>query len=122
VKAGEVVATVVPDGETAVTGRMYIPSTGFGKVATGQTVNVKLNGYPYMEYGILKGEILSVSAVPDAEKGYVADVRFPKNLVTSYGKELSMIQQMDGQAEIITGDKRLIARFFDPIKALFKAR
>ena len=41
-------------------------------------------------------------------------------MVTTYGRELRMIQKMDGTAEIITKDRRLIMRFLDPIAALFK--
>ena len=33
-----------------------------------------------------------------------------------------MIQQMDGTAEIITEDMRLISRFVQPIVSLFKNR
>ena len=41
-------------------------------------------------------------------------------MVTTYGRELRLIQKMDGTAEIITKDRRLIMRFLDPIAALFK--
>lgn len=119
VRSGDIIATVIPDRQTQVTGRMYIPSAGFGKVSDGQTVNIKLNSYPYMEFGMLKGTIKSISAVPDVSNFYVAEVVFPNNLQTTYGKELPMIQRMDGTAEIITKDRRLIQRFLDPIKALF---
>ena len=40
--------------------------------------------------------------------------------MTTYGRELRLIQKMDGTAEIITKDRRLIMRFLDPIAALFK--
>ena len=52
---GERLASVIPNDTIQVIGKMYIPSTGFGRVAVGQKVNIKLNGYPYMEFGILKG-------------------------------------------------------------------
>ena len=97
---------------------LYVPSAGFGKVEKGQTVNVKLNGYPYMEFGMLKGFIKNISAVPD-EKGYVAEIDFTNGLFTTYNKKLNLIQQMDGQGEIITKDMRLIEQFLQPIRALF---
>ncbi len=118
ITAGERFATVVPDasaGVDEVIGKLVIPSARLGKVAVGQTVHVKLNGYPYMEFGILKGELASISAVP-AQEGYTADVRFPGGLVSTYKKEFELIQQMDGTAEIVTRDMRLIERFFAPIR------
>ena len=118
VSAGERFATVVPDGNAAmdeVIGKLVIPSARLGKVAVGQTVHVKLNGYPYMEFGIVKGRLASISAVPDTE-GYTADVRFPGGLVSTYKMQFELIQQMDGTAEIVTRDMRLIERFFAPIR------
>ncbi len=46
VTVGSALASIVPEKETEVIGRMEVPSAGFGKVETGQTVNVKLNGFP----------------------------------------------------------------------------
>ncbi len=43
-------------------------------------------------------------------------------MTTTYKRELPMIQQMDGTAEIITDDMRLIERFVQPVVSLFKNR
>lgn len=129
VSVGDKLASIVPDDRTEVIGRMQVPSAGFGKVKIGQTVHVKLNSYPYMEFGVLRGTIRSLSAVPEqvqTQSGtavvYIAEVVFPDGMKTSYKKELPMIQQMDGTAEIITEDMRLISRFVQPIVSLFKNR
>lgn len=129
VGVGDKLASIVPDGKTEVIGRVQVPTAGFGKVKVGQAVNVKLNGYPYMEFGVLKGQIRSLSAVPEqmqTQSGttavYIAEVVFPDGMLTSYKKELPMIQQMDGTAEIITEDMRLISRFVQPVVSLFKNR
>lgn len=128
VKAGDRIASIIPNGQLYVIGRMNIPMSGSGKVQVGQGVNVKLNVYPYMEFGMLKGRIASISAVPETVVdyttqstviAYIAEVEFPNGLTSTYGKELTLIQQMDGAAEIITEPRRLIQRFLDPIKALF---
>lgn len=120
VAAGERLASVIPDKAAEVMGRMYVPSSGLGKVKEGQTVNVKLSSYPYMEFGMLKGKVKSISAVPERDAGYVAEVSFPEHLTTTYKKEITLIQQMDGEGEIITEDARLIQRFIQPIRALFR--
>jgi hypothetical protein len=129
VAVGDKLASIIPDGPAEVIGRMQVPTAGFGKVKTGQTVNVKLNGYPYMEFGVLRGTIRSLSAVPEqvqTQSGpaavYIAEVVFTDGLRTTYRKELPMIQQMDGTGEIITEDMRLISRFVQPIVSLFKNR
>lgn len=129
VAVGDKLASIVPDGATEVIGRLQVPSAGFGKVKVGQGVNVKLNGYPYMEFGVLRGRIRSLSAVPEqiqTQSGtaiaYTAEVVFPDGMTTSYRRELPMIQRMDGTAEIVTEDMRLIERFIQPVVSLFKNR
>lgn len=129
VMVGDVIASVVPDNGDRVIGRLQVPSSGFGKVEEGQTVNVRLNGFPYMEFGVLKGVVESIPAVPQTVTtaegnsiAYTVEVSFPDSLVTTYGKELPMVQQMDGTAEIITRDRRLIGQFIDPVLSLFKNR
>jgi hypothetical protein len=108
---------------------MEVPSAGFGKIKQGQRVNVKLNGFPYMEYGVLKGEISSISAVPEqiqTQSGksvaYKVEVTFAQGLESAYGKTLPLIQRMDGTGEIVTEDMRLIEQFIQPIISLFKNR
>ena len=127
VSVGDVLVSVVPAGKTEVVGRMEVPSAGFGKVAAGQTVNVKLHGFPYMEYGILRGAIRSVSSVPTQTQSlggrtvaYTVEVAFPEGLRTTYKRELPMIQRMDGTGEIVTEDMRLIEQFIRPIVSLLK--
>ena len=44
---------------------------------------------------------------------------FTTSIITTYNKTLPLIQQMDGSAEIITKDMRLIEQFWQPIRALF---
>ena len=127
ISAGESFVTVVPSEERMPVGIVKVPQASFGKVCTGQRVNVRLSGYPYMEYGLLVGEIGYLSSVPEAaadlqtEPQYTAEIVFPDGMVTTYGRELRLIQKMDGTAEIITKDRRLIMRFLDPIVALFSS-
>ena len=124
VNVGDVLASVVPNTDAKVIGRIHVPSAGFGKVAAGQVVNIKLNGFPYMEFGVLRGEINSISAIPEqsqVDQGitYIAEIIFPKGLETTYKRRLPLIQQMDGTGEVVTEDMRLIEQFIQPIVSLF---
>lgn len=123
VQTGEIVATIIPNEATNIIGKVAIPSAGVGKVKEGQTVNIKLNNFPYMEFGILKGTIRNISLVPiQSENGaiYTAEVELSDSLISNYGKQLKFSQQMTGTAEIITDDLRLLERFFNPLKAIWK--
>ncbi|MCL2434806.1 MAG: HlyD family secretion protein [Lentimicrobiaceae bacterium] len=121
--AGEVLATIVPQHKTKIIGKIELPPRGAGKVKEGQFVNVKFDNYPYMEYGMIRVEIVHISLVPidkEGQKYFVLEVVFPDSLVTNYGKALEFTQEMTGIAEIITEDLRLLDRFLNPIKAVIK--
>jgi len=64
VSAGELIVTIIPKNEMRIIGKADIPSTGVGKVKPGQTVNIKLDNYPYMEFGMLKAKVKNISLVP----------------------------------------------------------
>ena len=70
-----------------------------------------------MEYGMLKGVIRSISLVPDS-RGYIAEIELSNGMSSSYHREnLKFIQQLDGTAEIITKEMRLITRLINPLRA-----
>ncbi len=123
VRIGGTVFTVVPNAKQEIIGKLAMPVAGSGKVGKGQEVNIKLDNFPYMEYGLLESTITNISMVPvlSAEGGYyTAELELGDGLVTNYNKELPFIQEMQGTAEIITKDRRLIERFVQPVMAIFK--
>lgn len=126
INTGDKLATIIPSDSMQVIGIMTVPSVGFGRVEVGQTVNIRLNGYPYQEYGVLKGMVSRLSSVQDRsatsngeQTGYIAEVRFPSGMLSTYKEQLKLIQQMDGMGDIITKDQQLIERFIQPLRALF---
>ncbi|MEE4115007.1 MAG: HlyD family efflux transporter periplasmic adaptor subunit [Marinilabiliaceae bacterium] len=119
VKEGDIVMTVIPDGENRTVGRMQLPMRGSGRVEPGQKVIVKLESYPYIQYGILEGRIETISLVANEER-YVADIEFPRGLVTGTGKELIFSQNMSGNAEVVTEKMKLIERIIYPLRYLIE--
>jgi HlyD family secretion protein len=123
INIGDILLTVVPDEDVHIIGKIFLPLEGAGKVKEGQMVNVKFANYPHMEYGMVRVEITNISLVPVTQNntlGYILEVYFPNGLVTNYGKELAFGQHMQGTAEIITEDLRLLDRFLNPIRSLWK--
>ncbi len=123
ITAGETLLTVVPNDSTHIVGKIYLPPQGAGKVKVGQTVNVKLDAYPYLEYGLIKVDVKNIALVPIQQnnvRNYVLEVDFQNRLITNYGKQLDFSQEMQGTAEIVTNDLRLLDRFLNPIKSVLK--
>jgi len=118
IQAGECLATIIPPDSLRIICKAVVPATGIGEIHPGQKVNVKLSGFPYMEYGILSGNVISISLVP-AENQYSVFIGLD-NMVSSYSEHLKLIQEMDGTAEIVTQDTRAIYRFIQPLKLIFQ--
>lgn len=121
VAKGEIVFTVIPEHETKLLGKVQLKRIGSGKVKAGQRVNIKFDNYPYMEYGIVEGRVNRISKVPTNDN-YALEVDLPKGLVSSYGINFEFNNEIQGTAEIVTEDLRLLQRIFNPIKSLFKER
>ncbi len=117
VSSGERVATIVPTDKRTVICRASVPSSGIGKVQTGQQVNLKLDGFPYMQHGILSGTVNSVSLVPE-EDNYIVEIKVNEGMQSTYREQLRLVQEMGGTAEIITRENRLMVRFVTPLKML----
>jgi multidrug resistance efflux pump len=111
----EPVITVVPLETGNFLGRINLKMQRSGKVKTGQKVNIKLSGFPYLEYGMVRGVIKSKSMVPSADS-YIIEIELPDGLTTLYGMKLEFTQNMQGTAEIITEDIRLLQKIVNPFR------
>jgi len=116
----ELMMTIVPQGGPGrIIARGSLPAARSGKVDTGMVVNIRLESYPYKEFGILKGKVENIAPVPNpganAEPIYQITVgQFispaPGQLQTTYKKPLDFQQELSGQALIITEDRNLWQR------------
>lgn len=123
IQAGEHLFSIVPK-ENSLVGKIILPVKGAGKVKVGQDVIVKLDDYPYLEYGYIKAKVQNIALVSSQintgdgkwTDSYLVAIIFPDGMVTNYGTSLSFKFESKGTAEIITKDRRLIERFFDNLK------
>jgi hypothetical protein len=116
--------SIIPK-ENDIVGEVMIPSTGSGKVEVGQAANVKINKFPYDEYGLLKGRVETISRVSNkietregTGEAYQIIISFPEGFTTNFGISLLLDFESKGSVEIITKPKRLIERLFDNLKSI----
>ncbi|APZ44832.1 HlyD family secretion protein [Polaribacter reichenbachii] len=88
VNQGDLVLTIMPKQNSGFIAKLKTPAQNLGKVRTGQLVNIKLNNYPDYEFGVLKGQIKSISEISDNEGFYTIDVDLPKKLITTYKEKI----------------------------------
>lgn len=120
VNVGDEVMVIIPD-KTDIIGKIYLPQTGSGKVEVGQQVNIKFDSYPFREFGMVNGEIATMSLVA-RENQYLLNVKLPEGLQTTYDKDLEFKHNMAGSADIVTKDLRLIERIFNQFRHLFTSK
>lgn len=112
--AGQELLTVEP-ASGKFRGYVSFSQGNLGKVTPGQHVLIKLDGYPYREYGILDGVLTTLSVTPGSDSTFWGYVDLPNQLTTRQGKTLGFKSGLKGTAEIITVDRRLIDRLFSTI-------
>lgn len=124
VQNGQELFSILPS-QNEVVGEVFVPAYGVGKIEIGQIANVKVANYPFDEYGLIKGEVRSISRLsnkrqaPDgtSDDVYRVTISFPNGLKTNFGKTLYLNFESKGTVEIITKPKRLIERLFDNLKS-----
>ena len=119
---GEEFLTIVPaEGANPVVCKAILPIAQSGKVQLGAITTVRLDAFPYQQYGILRGVLQNIALVPQKED-YQLDIVLSKGLTTSYGKTLAFHQEMQGSANIITEDRRVVERILDRFRDLMRNR
>lgn len=111
---GQLICYINP-GNASYYAEIVIPQYNFGKIKIGQEVLLKLQAYPYQEFGSVKGKIEFISAVP-TDSGYFAKLSLPDGLNTNYKKSIQYRSGLMAQAEIITADLRLAERFLNTLR------
>lgn len=119
VNAGEKIFSIVAENAGAIIGKMKLPISNSGKVKLDQRVNIRLTGYPYMEFGFLTGQVSSISLLPN-EENYTATVTLPDTLQTSYNHILEFKGELSGTAEIMTDERSFTARLVSPLRYLWE--
>ena len=126
IKANQSIFTIVPEKKQGATiGRSELPIANSGKVRIGQNVNIQLNGFPFQEYGIIKAKVNGISLVPvesinQDSPNYLIEIALPDSLVTTYNRTIPFRQKMEGTANIITEDRRILDRIFDKLNSILK--
>lgn len=123
VTSEETVFSVIPKSNKKILGKAKMPIARSGKVKIGQTVNIRFESFLDREYGVVRGKVKMLSAVPspDAKIGkyYTVDIELPNGLYTNYKKQLPYLPDMLAQADIVTENISLLERFFLPLKKIW---
>jgi hypothetical protein len=120
VQTGEAVFTVVPYERQNLIGKCELPIRNSGKIREDQKVFLKLENFPYREWGTVEASVGSISQVPRTGEnpGYIVYLNID-DLNTSYGKKLEFNQELIGTAEILLEEVTVLERLFYQFRNLW---
>jgi HlyD family secretion protein len=123
VQPGQTLAEISPQDAPLVLSAI-LPNREAGFVKTGMPVQVKLDAYPYQDYGIVPGKVTSISpdAKPDQQLGpvYQVKVSLDRNSVTSEHGSIRFKAGQTASADIIIRRRRIADILLDPIRQFQK--
>ncbi len=128
--AGTCVFSVLPS-DNPILGQVYLPSQGAGKVVVGQDVIIKLDNYPFLEYGSISGKVKTISQLSNQTvelsgqnkiNTYLITLDLPTELTTNYGAKLNFRYEIKGIADILIKRRKLLERLFDNLKYIISKK
>lgn len=115
-KAADTLFALMPVDESYIA-TVEIPVRGMGKASIGQKVIIKLDDYPYQEFGMLEGKVISMEPSLTVHS-YRVMVSLPNGLTSTYHQKFKFRSEMAGTAQIVTTDLRLIEHAFYGLRKL----
>jgi multidrug resistance efflux pump len=78
VREGDKLGAVIPDGKLRVVAE-FPPSDSLGKIRAGQRAQLRLDGFPWAEYGKVAGEVTSIASEPRSGRVRVELMAHPES-------------------------------------------
>ena len=121
VQPGQVLAEITPSDVPLVLSAV-VPHQEAGLLEVGMETNVKMDAFPYQDYGTLSGKVISIS--PDAKafgegiSGYQVNISLDEDFVTHEGRTVKLQIGQTASAEIVVRRRRIIEILLDPIRQI----
>jgi HlyD family secretion protein len=123
VQPGQNIAEIAPQNTPLVL-QTVLPNQEAGFIKTGMPVHVKFDAYPYQDYGVIPGKVVSVS--PDAKVDeklgavYRLEVALERDYIIDKQQRMKFKAGQTAGADIIIRRRTIIDMLLEPIKQLQK--
>lgn len=111
---GDTICSVISPVKKNPVGRMVLSYKEISGLQKGNQVKINIDEYPARIYGSIIGKVDSIMYVP-AKRNYAIEVELPYPLKSSNGKIIDYNVELHGKAEIITQNKSVFERIFNPL-------
>ncbi len=123
---GQRVAQIAPKNSTVIL-RALMPNEHSGFLKVGMPVKVKLDAYPFQDYGVVQGQVSWISPdskVQQTSQGdintFELEIAMPQPYVQAGLKRIPLTAGQTATAEVIIRQRRIIDYVLDPFKKLQK--
>ena len=82
-----------------------------GNMHTGQKIQVRLDAYPFQEFGYVEGRLKQIAVAPLHDQVELL-IEFPNGLVTSHHKTIPYSNGLRAQTLIVVSDSRLLEKLY----------
>ncbi|MCU0541115.1 MAG: HlyD family efflux transporter periplasmic adaptor subunit [Oscillatoriaceae cyanobacterium Prado104] len=123
VAPGQTIAEVIPHNAPLVLS-VNLPNQEAGFVKTGMPVQVKFDAFPYQNYGVIPGKVISIS--PDSKNDerlgvvYRVEVSIDRDSVTANQRTWKLKAGQTASAEIVIRQRSVAEILLDPLQQLQK--
>lgn len=119
VQPAQQLMVIVPD-DAELEAEVMVLNKDVGFVHSGQSVEIKVDSFPYTRYGTIRGEVAYVSrdSVQDEQLGLVfpARLKMERSNMVVEDRRVPLQAGMSVTAEIRTGDRRVIDYLLSPLQ------
>lgn len=118
VTPAQALLVVVPE-DNPLEVEAFLENKDIGFVRAGQTVEVKVETFPFTKYGAIEGQVTQVSgdAIQDEQRGliYAARIKLARTTLEVDGRTVHLTPGMAVTAEVKTGRRRVVEYFLSPL-------
>ena len=118
--AGETLVKVVPGGE--IEAKVYITNKDVGFMKTGMKAQIRVDAFPYTQFGSITGSLKSVGTLPlEADQQnpmprFPAYVRIDREYLEKDGEKYNVSAGQSVQVNLVLRDKRVISLLTDAVQ------
>ena len=96
----------------------YVRNADIGNLQQGDKATIKINAYPYSDYGVIDGELSYISEAPmlnNNEYMYLIRVKLKEETAIEK-RQMKLLTGMTASVEIKTGTRTVMEYFLAPLR------
>ncbi len=109
VQKGQAVATILPRNPKSIICRAFASVENVGLINKGQKALIELDGFNQQQFGIIEGHVIDISTIPFNNE-YIVSIGLPNQMITMDNKQIPMIHELTGKAEVIISESTLFEK------------